>query len=194
MWRHLVAKFCTNASGATWWLNVVLMEEFSRNSCSATCWLNLLAIRYLQLRCQPMGPLCLWQCFILMKIMRVVEPGCILTHGKVQICVWMWLRKNCACIIWSELTKAWIGQSGLLKKRREHWAMKHAMLTWALYTGKKFRTKKMPLCTTVHIIYQIKNSCFVLYNFEKHTVKQLHTAVRRVAHIGGKVGEWPSQC
>ena len=177
MWRHLVAKFCTKGSGAT-------------------CWLNLLAIRYLQLRCQPMGPLCLWQCFILnMQIMRVVEPGCILTHGKVQICVWMWLRKNCACIIWSELTKAWIGQSGLLKKRREHWAMKHAMLTWALYTGKKFRTKKMPLCTTVLcIIYQIKNSCFVSYNFEKHTVKQLHTAVRRVAHIGGKVGEWPSQC
>ena len=63
MWRHLVAKFCTNASGATWWPNFVLMQEFPTNSCGATCLLNLLAIEYFQLWCKPMGPLCLWQCF-----------------------------------------------------------------------------------------------------------------------------------
>ena len=33
---------------------------FPTNACGAT---HLLAIRYLQLWCQPMGPLCLWQCF-----------------------------------------------------------------------------------------------------------------------------------
>ena len=52
-WRHLVDKFLTNASGA-----------LPTNSCTATYWLNLLAIRYLQLWCQPMGPLCLWQCLL----------------------------------------------------------------------------------------------------------------------------------
>ena len=61
-WRHLVAKFPTNACDAIWWPNFVLMQEFPTNSCGATCWLNLLAIRYIQLWCQPMGPLCLWQC------------------------------------------------------------------------------------------------------------------------------------
>ena len=47
MWRHLVAKFLTNATYA----------------CGAICLLYLLAIRCFQLWCQPMGPLCLWQCF-----------------------------------------------------------------------------------------------------------------------------------
>ena len=34
---------------------------FPTNACGAT---HLLAIRYLQLWCQPMGPLCLWQCLL----------------------------------------------------------------------------------------------------------------------------------
>ena len=40
------------------------MAEFPTNVCGAICLLNLLAIRCLQLWCQPMGPLCLWQCFL----------------------------------------------------------------------------------------------------------------------------------
>ena len=39
------------------------MAEFPTYACSAICLLNLLAIRCLHLWCQPMGPLCLWQCF-----------------------------------------------------------------------------------------------------------------------------------
>ena len=71
-WCHLVAKFLTNASGATCWPNFLRMQvappggqivaEFSTNACGAICILNLLAIKCLQLWCQPMGPLCLWQC------------------------------------------------------------------------------------------------------------------------------------
>ena len=68
MWCHLVAKSLTNASGATWWPNFLLMYvPPSGGWISKKCmWrhLNLLAIGYLQLRCQPMGPLCLWQCFV----------------------------------------------------------------------------------------------------------------------------------
>ena len=37
MWRHLVAKFPTNACDAIWWPNFVLMQEFPKNSCGATC-------------------------------------------------------------------------------------------------------------------------------------------------------------
>ena len=41
------------------------MAEFQTNACGTICLclLNLLAIRCLQLWSQPMGPLCLWQCF-----------------------------------------------------------------------------------------------------------------------------------
>ena len=41
------------------------MAEFQTNECGTICLclLNLLAIRCLQLWSQPMGPLCLWQCF-----------------------------------------------------------------------------------------------------------------------------------
>ena len=66
---NMVNKFLTNASGATWWPIFSqcnwcpLVAEFPTNACGATCWVNLLAIRYLQLWCQLMGPLCLWKCF-----------------------------------------------------------------------------------------------------------------------------------
>ena len=41
------------------------MAEFQTNACGTICLclLNLLAILCLQLWSQPMGPLCLWQCF-----------------------------------------------------------------------------------------------------------------------------------
>ena len=43
------------------------MAEFQTNACGTICLclLNLLAIRCLQLWSQPMGPLCLWQCFVM---------------------------------------------------------------------------------------------------------------------------------
>ena len=61
IWRHLVAKFPTNA-------------------CGATCWLNLLAIRYLQFWCQLMGPFCLWQCLEAQgsRILNMTFPWVIL--------------------------------------------------------------------------------------------------------------------
>ena len=77
MWRHLVAKFLTHASGAIWWPNFSqcnwcpLVAEFPTNACGAACWVNLLAIRYLQLWSQSMGPLCLWQCLYKYSKIRI---------------------------------------------------------------------------------------------------------------------------
>ena len=45
---------------------------------------------------------------VLQSVVLVLVRGHIFRHKKVQICVWMWLRENCACIILSKLTKAWI--------------------------------------------------------------------------------------
>ena len=47
-WRHLVAKFGTNASGTIWWPNLQLMQvarpsgdNFATNSSDSTWWENL---------------------------------------------------------------------------------------------------------------------------------------------------------
>ena len=72
----------TITGGTVWWPNFLpmhvappggqisfqyksrhLVGEFQPNACGTICLLNLLAIRCIQLWCQPMGPLCLWQCF-----------------------------------------------------------------------------------------------------------------------------------
>ena len=51
-WRHLVAKFATNASGAIWWPNLELMQVAF-----------YLAGEITQVkRVNTLGPLCLWQC------------------------------------------------------------------------------------------------------------------------------------
>ena len=51
------------------------MAEFQTNACGTICLclLNLLAIRCLQLWSQPIGPLCLWQCFIIWLSPRYLE-------------------------------------------------------------------------------------------------------------------------
>ena len=54
--KDIQSNIYDDACGATWWPNFVLMQEFPTNACGATCCLNLLAIRYLQLWCHPMGP------------------------------------------------------------------------------------------------------------------------------------------
>ena len=74
-----MAKFLTNASGVTFF-------EFPTYACSAICLLNLLAIRCLQLWCQPMGPLCLWQCLILKMYFSFYLCIC---HLSVSI-IWIW--------------------------------------------------------------------------------------------------------
>jgi len=46
-WRHLVAKFVTNASGAIWWPNLEQIQvapsggQFATNASSATWWPKL---------------------------------------------------------------------------------------------------------------------------------------------------------
>ena len=74
------------------------------------CLLNLLAIRCLQLWCQPMGPLCLWQCFLYLRppsplvmeplplmymvdlfflahsVINIIPMMCICISGK--LCLW----------------------------------------------------------------------------------------------------------
>ena len=61
-----------------------LVAEFPRNA----CWLNLLAIGYLQLWCQPMGPLCLWQCFVdTTLISNIISLGRLfLTRAVSSMC------------------------------------------------------------------------------------------------------------
>ena len=55
------------ACGATWWPN------FSQVQVAPPGYLNLVAIRYLQLWCQPMGPLCLWQCLSSLATVHIQE-------------------------------------------------------------------------------------------------------------------------
>ena len=68
------------------------MAEFQTNACGTICLclLNLLAIRCLQLWCQLMGPLCLWECLfcnfylcpfvntalVLVTLLQCNESGC----------------------------------------------------------------------------------------------------------------------
>ena len=84
-WRHRVAKFVINASGAIWWPNLELMQvvpsgdqiwnlckwchlvtKFATNSSSATE-IDLIYSSwkiYSSYEINTLGPLCLWQCFV----------------------------------------------------------------------------------------------------------------------------------
>ena len=96
-----MAKLFTNASGATWCL----------------CLLNLLAIRCLQLWCQPMGPLCLWQCLniehgkgarvstVLKHLARSVQ--CTFTVHKYIYILWVVLRRNIFTNTWNLRWRVW---------------------------------------------------------------------------------------
>ena len=84
-----MTMFCTNASGATWWPNLQLMQvappggqicnrcnkrllvtSFLINASGATWWPNLQIMKmktscrdYSRYGVNTLGPLCLWQCF-----------------------------------------------------------------------------------------------------------------------------------
>ena len=70
---------------------------FPTNACGAT---HLLAIRYLQLWCQPMGPLCLGQCFIILS-KYITGHKCLRPHYAFQKWVtesvsrWQWHILSC---------------------------------------------------------------------------------------------------
>ena len=82
------------------------MAEFPTNACGAICLLNLLAIRCLQLWCQPMGPLCLWQCFLYPLIS--CNQICILFQLQNVICrdckiptILPWPSASATCMVLS---------------------------------------------------------------------------------------------
>ena len=60
-WRHLVAKFGTNASGAIWWPNLELMQVAGAGEITQVKRVNTL------------GPLCLWQCFFQSYIQNIIN-------------------------------------------------------------------------------------------------------------------------
>ena len=61
-WPNLVANFRTNASGATWWPNLELMQVAPSGGqiwmLPCGCWILSNS------RSQFLRPLCLWQCFL----------------------------------------------------------------------------------------------------------------------------------
>ena len=97
-WRHLVVKFATNANGAIWWPNLQLVQVvpsggqicnhckwrhlvaiFATNASGAIWWPNLQLMQVVpcccqvqsKLRSQFLGPLCLWQCFVLLPLLNI---------------------------------------------------------------------------------------------------------------------------
>ena len=70
MWRHLVAKFKTNKSGAIWWPNLQVMQMMLSGGqiCSQSKKCHLVAKLSLSHGwSQFLGPLCLWQCLLWMS-------------------------------------------------------------------------------------------------------------------------------
>ena len=69
-WRHLVAKFITNASDASCWPNFQPMQvappgaKIGTNTSEATFKLIYVRKNNLSYRVNTLGPLCLWQCEI----------------------------------------------------------------------------------------------------------------------------------
>merc|ERR1712218_565348 len=102
-WRHLVAKFLSNASGATWWPNYLLMQvappgdqivyqykwrhlvaKFLTNASGATWWPNFLLMQL----APPGGQIsnkCMWyNLFMFTKFASYkVPPVMVSTHGSV---------------------------------------------------------------------------------------------------------------
>ena len=91
-WRHLVAKFKTNASGANSWPDLQAKQVApSRcqiyNQCTNTseATFKLISVRknYLCYRVKSLGPLCLWQCLLWSLAQPYSAVYCNIRHNAL---------------------------------------------------------------------------------------------------------------